>query len=115
MLRLTSSSEIMAILYKFISSSCHDIKSHQNENQFCPPHLETQLLHDPRVLPRGQSRVLLGLGAGANHLARSENERRCPGLTNPHDDGGEPLRVVLRIARVQGYLLQVELAPQAHC
>ena len=45
------------------------------QNLLCPPHLETQLLHDPRVLPRSKPRVFLGLGAGANHLARAEYER----------------------------------------
>ena len=33
---------------------------------------KSQLLHDPRVLPGGQPGVLLGLGAGTDHLPYNE-------------------------------------------
>ena len=35
---------------------------------------KSQLLHDPRVLPGGQPGVLLGLGAGTDHLPCNERE-----------------------------------------
>jgi len=76
---------------------------------------EAELLYNPGVLPGGQSRVLLALGASAHHLAGGEDERRGAGLADAHDDGREALGVVLRVARLQRYLLQVQRAAQVDC
>jgi hypothetical protein len=70
--------------------------------------LEAELLDDARVLARGELRVVLGLGASADHFAAGKNERRRLGLANAHDHGGEALRIVLGVARVQRNRLEVE-------
>lgn len=58
-------------------------------------------------------RLLLALGARDDHLAVLKDESRCPRrLAETHDQGGKSLRVVLRIAAVVAYLLQVEAALQ---
>mmetsp|Transcript_30143 Transcript_30143/g.99934 ORF Transcript_30143/g.99934 Transcript_30143/m.99934 type:complete len:279 (+) Transcript_30143:348-1184(+) len=67
-----------------------------------------QLLDDPRELARRLPRLLLALCARDDHLARLEDERCCLWVPDPHDDGGEALRVVLGVAGVHRDGLQVE-------
>lgn len=55
--------------------------------------VKPEFLDDASVLPRGETRVVLGLGAGDDHLARGENERGRLGVSDTHDDGCESLAV----------------------
>ena len=75
---------------------------------------ESELLDDASVLPGGQTRCLLALGARTHHLARCKDERGRLRLANSHDYGSETLRVVLGVTCMQRDVLQVELAPQIH-
>ncbi len=67
--------------------------------------LEAKLLNDSRVLSRRQPRIFLALRAGANHLARAEDEGGRARLSNSHDDGRESLGIVFGVPGVEGYLL----------
>jgi hypothetical protein len=53
--------------------------------------VETQLLNDPRVFTGSETRIVLGLGSGDNHLSGSEDQSSGLGISNSHDDGGETL------------------------
>ena len=53
--------------------------------------VEAKLLHDTRVLARRQARVVLGLGASDDHLARGEDKRCRLGITNTHDHSRKTL------------------------
>ena len=53
--------------------------------------VETKLLDDTRVLARSQSRVVLALRTGDDHLAGSKDKSSRLGITDTHDDGGETL------------------------
>ena len=53
--------------------------------------VEAQLLHDARVLARREARVVLGLRARDDHLARGEDERGRLGVADAHDDRGKTL------------------------
>ena len=55
--------------------------------------VEAELLDDACVLARGEARVVLGLCAGDDHLARCENEGSRLGVADTHDDRGETLKV----------------------
>jgi len=70
--------------------------------------IEAQLLDDARVLARRQLAVGLALGTSHHHLARREDERRRLGVSDTHDDGGETLRIVLGVARVQCDRLEIQ-------
>jgi hypothetical protein len=69
--------------------------------------VEPQLLDDPRIFPGSKAAVILRLGTGDDHLSTCEDQSRCLGLTNTHDDGCETLGVVLSVARVQSDSLEV--------
>jgi len=53
--------------------------------------VEAQLLDDSRVFTGGETRVVLGLGPGNDHLSGSEDQSGGLGVTNTHDDGSETL------------------------
>ena len=67
----------------------HLISSSPHHEQLCL----TELLDDPGILAAGKLGVILRLGASHNHLAAGENQGGRLGLTNTHDDSGEPLRI----------------------
>lgn len=54
--------------------------------------IEAKLLDDTGVLAGRKLRIILRLGTGDDHLARSEDQGSGLGLTNTHDDGSETLR-----------------------
>ena len=52
---------------------------------------EAELLDDACVFATGETRVVLGLGTGDDHLAACKDECGGLGLANAHDDGSETL------------------------
>ena len=61
-----------------------------------------------RVVLCSLLRLLLAFRSGDDHLAVFEDERRrTRGLSQPHDQGCESFRVVLRIAAMVTYFFQV--------
>jgi len=53
--------------------------------------VKAKLLDNARVLARRKARIVFTLGTGHDHLPRSEDERRCFGVANPHNDSGKTL------------------------
>lgn len=53
----------------------------------------TKLLDDTSILATGKFGIILRLRASNHHLARSEDQSGCLGLTNTHDDSSKTLRV----------------------
>lgn len=53
--------------------------------------IEAQLLDNPRVLARRQTRVVFRLGASNDHLARREDQGGGLGLSDTHDNGCKTL------------------------
>ena len=54
--------------------------------------------------------IILGFGARDHHLARSEDQGGRLGFADTHDDGGETLRIVLRVSSVQRDRLEIQTA-----
>lgn len=59
--------------------------------EFLEPRVETQLLDDACVFPRGETRVVFRFGTRDDHLARGEDEGGRLRVSDTHDDGGESL------------------------
>lgn len=53
--------------------------------------VEAELLDDAGVFARRKLRIILGLGTGNHHLARSEDESRRLGLADTHNNSSETL------------------------
>jgi hypothetical protein len=53
--------------------------------------VEAKLLDNARVLARRQARIIFAFRAGDDHLSRSEDQRGCFGVANPHDDCSKAL------------------------
>lgn len=69
--------------------------------------VEPQLLDNPRVFAGSKAAVILRLGTGDDHLSTREDQSRCLGLTDTHNDRSETLRVVLSVTSVQSDSLEV--------
>ena len=52
-------------------------------------HVKVKLLNGTRVHARRQTRIVRGLRASNNHLARREDERSRLGVADMHDDSCE--------------------------
>ena len=75
--------------------------------EFC---LKAELLDDAGVLACSELALLFALGARHDHLAAGKYQRRCFRLPYAHDDGCEPLGVVLCVAGVQRYGFEIQPA-----
>lgn len=53
--------------------------------------VESEFLHDPRVLARSETRIVLRLHTRDDHLARHKDEGGRLWVTNTHDDGRKML------------------------
>ena len=53
--------------------------------------VEPQLLDDPRVFTRSETRIVLGLGSSDNHFSGREDQSGSLGVSDTHDDGCETL------------------------
>lgn len=72
--------------------------------------IEAELLDNTGVFSGSKLRIILRFSTSDDHLARGKDQSSCLGLANAHDDGGETLRVVLRISSVQGNRLEIQAA-----
>ena len=56
--------------------------------------VEAELLNDPSILARSQTRIVLGLCTSHDHLARSKDQSCSLGIANTHDDSRETLLIM---------------------
>ena len=63
--------------------------------------VKAELLHNPRVFTRGETRIVFRLGTSDDHLARRENKGGRLGVTNPHNDGCKTLYTCEQITTVR--------------
>lgn len=92
-LRLVGAEVVMARSQTFETNGEFDVARTDNvlDLEIRELGIETELLNDARIFPRGKLRVILGLGTGHDHLARGKDKSGGLGLADAHDDGGETL------------------------
>lgn len=81
-----------------------DKKSGATYGELC---VEPQLLDNPRIFAGSETAIILRLGTSDDHLSTREDQGRCFGLTDTHDDRSKTLGVVLSVTRVQSDGLEV--------
>lgn len=77
--------------------------------------VETKLLDDARVLARSELGIILGLGTGDNHLARSKDESSGLGFADTHDDSGETLQVKTKFSHDSDKQAELDMSVPLGC